>query len=96
MDKHGNLYASTDQRTGDFHHSTFFAGGDVAAASELTVKDAEPSALQHVANRLTMSPSTRAAVRAKTMSLPPTGLLSVLLIVTNAATARCRPHVSLG
>jgi hypothetical protein len=39
MDENGNLFASTYQRAGDFHHSSFFAGGDVAAAGELVVKD---------------------------------------------------------
>jgi hypothetical protein len=39
MDENGNLFASTYQRAGDFHHSSFFSGGDVAAAGELVVKD---------------------------------------------------------
>ena len=39
MDKDGNIFASTYQRAGFFHHSSFFSGGDVAAAGELVVKD---------------------------------------------------------
>jgi hypothetical protein len=39
MDENGNLFASTYQHAGDFHHSSFFSGGDVAAAGELVVKD---------------------------------------------------------
>ena len=39
MDKHGNLYASTNHEAGIFHHSSFFAGGEVASAGELVVKD---------------------------------------------------------
>ncbi|WP_234820473.1 hypothetical protein [Mycolicibacterium goodii] len=39
MDQHGNLYASLYQEAGKFHHSSFFAGGNVAGAGELIVKD---------------------------------------------------------
>lgn len=39
MDKHGNLYASTQHEAGRFHHSSFFAGGEVASAGELVVRD---------------------------------------------------------
>jgi hypothetical protein len=39
MDKDGNIFASTYQRVGDFHHSSFFSGQEVAAAGELVVKD---------------------------------------------------------
>jgi hypothetical protein len=39
MDEHGNLYASTFQRFRDFHHSSLLAGGDVAAAGEILVRD---------------------------------------------------------
>lgn len=39
MDEHGNLYASTYQALGKFHHSSFFSGGEVAAAGELIVRD---------------------------------------------------------
>jgi uncharacterized protein YoxC len=39
MDRHGNLYASTSHEAGIFHHSSFFAGGDVASAGELVVRD---------------------------------------------------------
>lgn len=38
MDQNGNLYASIFQRTGYFHHSSFFAGENVAAAGELVVR----------------------------------------------------------
>jgi hypothetical protein len=34
-----NIFASTYQRAGFFHHSSFFSGEDVAAAGELVVKD---------------------------------------------------------
>ncbi len=39
MDEHGNLYASTYHEFGRFHHSSFLAGGEVAAAGELLVRD---------------------------------------------------------
>jgi hypothetical protein len=39
MDRHGNLYASTQHEAGIFHHSSFFAGGEVASAGELVVRD---------------------------------------------------------
>ncbi|MFC9661310.1 hypothetical protein ACFVJ5_13835 [Nocardia sp. NPDC127606] len=35
MDEHGNLYASNYHEPGLFHHSSFLAGGNVAAAGEL-------------------------------------------------------------
>jgi hypothetical protein len=37
MDMQGNLYASNFQRMGEFHHSSFVAGGPVLAAGELVV-----------------------------------------------------------
>jgi hypothetical protein len=37
VDKDGNLYASNEQIVGQFHHSSFMAGGDVAGAGELKV-----------------------------------------------------------
>lgn len=39
MDEHGNLYASTYQEFQIFHHSSLLAGGEVASAGELIVKD---------------------------------------------------------
>lgn len=39
MDEHGNLYASNYHARGRFHHSSFLAGGNVAAAGELAVID---------------------------------------------------------
>jgi hypothetical protein len=39
MDEHGNLYASLEQEYRRFHHSSFFGGGDVAAAGEMMVRD---------------------------------------------------------
>jgi hypothetical protein len=39
MDEHGNLYASLEQEYRRFHHSSFFGGGEVAAAGELMVRD---------------------------------------------------------
>ncbi|MDG4825400.1 hypothetical protein O7635_26435 [Asanoa sp. WMMD1127] len=39
MDRNGNIYASTYQKVGDFHHSTLGNGQPVAAAGELVVKD---------------------------------------------------------
>ena len=39
MDNEGNLYASTRQIVGQFHHSSFLAGQPVAAAGELQVKN---------------------------------------------------------
>ncbi|MFD3706260.1 hypothetical protein ACFWUP_24225 [Nocardia sp. NPDC058658] len=41
MDEHGNLYASNYHEPGLFHHSSFLAGGNVAAAGELVVIDGE-------------------------------------------------------
>ena len=38
MDEKGNIYASPHQKRGKFHHSSFLAGGPVAAAGELTAK----------------------------------------------------------
>lgn len=37
MDESGNIYASLNHEVGQFHHSSFLAGGDVAAAGELEV-----------------------------------------------------------
>jgi hypothetical protein len=39
LDKEGNFYATTDHAPGKFHHSSFLAGGEVAAAGEFQVKD---------------------------------------------------------
>jgi hypothetical protein len=39
MDSNGTFYASNDQMIGDFHHSSFLAGGAVAAAGELEVEN---------------------------------------------------------
>jgi hypothetical protein len=39
MDEHGNFYASTFQQYRHFHHSSLLAGGEVAGAGELVVKD---------------------------------------------------------
>ncbi|HEV7711178.1 MAG TPA: hypothetical protein VGP16_23520 [Asanoa sp.] len=39
MDRNGNMYASTYQKVGDFHHSTLGGGQPVASAGELVVKD---------------------------------------------------------
>jgi hypothetical protein len=39
MDEHGNLYASLEHEYRRFHHSSFFDGGDVAAAGEMMVRD---------------------------------------------------------
>ncbi|QGN46335.1 hypothetical protein ACN26Y_08645 [Micromonospora sp. WMMD558] len=39
MDRNGNIYASTYQKVGDFHHSTLGNGQPVAAAGELVVRD---------------------------------------------------------
>jgi hypothetical protein len=41
MDEHGNLYASLEQEYRRFHHSSFFGGGEVAAAGELMVRDGQ-------------------------------------------------------
>ena len=37
MDVQGNLYASTRQSVGQFHHSSFLAGAPVAGAGELVI-----------------------------------------------------------
>jgi hypothetical protein len=39
MDEHGNMYASTYQKAGDFHHSTLSNGQPVAGAGEIQVHD---------------------------------------------------------
>ena len=39
MDEKGAIYASNYQELGKFHHSSFLAGGKVAAAGELVVED---------------------------------------------------------
>ncbi|WP_163827809.1 hypothetical protein [Nocardia cyriacigeorgica] len=39
MDNQGNLYASLHHAPGQFHHSSFLAGGPVAGAGELEVID---------------------------------------------------------
>ena len=39
MDRNGNMYASTYQKVGDFHHSTLGNGQPVASAGELVVKN---------------------------------------------------------
>ncbi|WP_084458431.1 toxin glutamine deamidase domain-containing protein [Nocardia caishijiensis] len=41
MDEHGNLYASNYHERGLFHHSSFLAGANIAAAGELAVVDGE-------------------------------------------------------
>jgi hypothetical protein len=45
MDEQGNLYASTYQRIGDFHHSTLADGRKVAPAGEIAVTEGK---IQHV------------------------------------------------
>jgi hypothetical protein len=39
LDAGGNLYAEKDHVMGQFHHSSFLAGGPVAAAGELEVRN---------------------------------------------------------
>jgi len=39
MDENGNFYASTFQRFQHFHHSSLLAGGEVAGAGELVVRN---------------------------------------------------------
>lgn len=39
MDEHGNIYASTYQRRGDFHHSSLSNGQPIAGAGELHVEN---------------------------------------------------------
>ena len=39
MDKNGNIFASNVQEIGLFHHSSFLAGGPVAAAGEISVSN---------------------------------------------------------
>lgn len=39
MDQHGEIYASMQQKVGEFHHSSFLGGQPVATAGELGVKD---------------------------------------------------------
>jgi hypothetical protein len=41
VDQDGNIYASTEQSIGVFHHSSFLAGGDVAGGGEIEVSDGE-------------------------------------------------------
>lgn len=41
MDHDGNIYASKRHAKGEFHHSSFLAGGNVAAAGELKVTNGE-------------------------------------------------------
>ncbi|HET9642184.1 MAG TPA: hypothetical protein VFP68_02215, partial [Burkholderiaceae bacterium] len=41
MDHDGNIYASTRRVPGKFHHSSFVAGGAVAAAGEIEVRNGE-------------------------------------------------------
>lgn len=41
MDHDGNIYASKSHSEGEFHHSSFLAGGDVAGAGELKVSNGE-------------------------------------------------------
>jgi uncharacterized Zn-binding protein involved in type VI secretion len=41
MDEKGNIYASNHHEKGEFHHSSFLAGGDVAGAGEMEVKNGE-------------------------------------------------------
>jgi hypothetical protein len=35
----GHFYASADQAVGEFHHSSFLSGGDVAGAGEIVVQN---------------------------------------------------------
>lgn len=39
MDRYGNLYANSKHVVGEFHHSSFLRGGEVAAAGDVEVKD---------------------------------------------------------
>lgn len=39
MDEFGKIYAGLPRNGGKFHHSSFFAGGDVAAAGEIRIKN---------------------------------------------------------
>lgn len=68
MDPYGNIYASNRHEVGQFHHSSFLAGGSVAGAGEIKVINGElkfisdrsghhqpsPRFLEQVARRLKM------------------------------------------
>lgn len=62
MDEAGNLYASFEQEKGIFHHSTFLAGGPVAAAGELQVFDGRPVWISNTSGHYRPPPFTLDAV----------------------------------
>ncbi len=47
MDENGRIFASTYQKVGQFHHSSFLAGKPVAAAGEIIVKNGKVIALNN-------------------------------------------------
>jgi hypothetical protein len=63
MDTNGNLYASTYHKPGDFHHSSFLAGGDVASAGELTVRNGTVTGMNNSSGHYQPTPSHHAQAR---------------------------------
>jgi hypothetical protein len=60
MDAQGNIYASTEQVVGQFHHSSFLAGQPVAAAGELQVEAGELKLISNKSGHYKPSPDLTA------------------------------------
>jgi hypothetical protein len=77
MDEDGNLYASTEQEAGKFHHSSFLGGEPVAGAGEIEVENGEIKVISdHSGHYTPERPFTRrvvARLRAMGVSIPPGG-----------------------
>lgn len=56
MDEDGSIYAATRHVLGEFHHSSFLSGGDVAGAGELKVSNGD---LKLISNKSTHYCPTR-------------------------------------
>jgi len=68
MDTNGNLYASNYHAVGDFHHSSFLSGGDVASAGEITVRDGVMEGLNNSSGHYRPTPSHHYQARDELLS----------------------------
>ncbi len=78
MDSQGNLYASTVELIGTFHHSSFLSGGPVAGAGELVVHNGE---LAEITGRSPQYPVSDAGLRNVLAALAQQGLDTTNVVV---------------
>lgn len=69
MDAAGNFYASFDARRGHFHHSSFLAGGPVAAAGDFVVSAGRLRAVTNASGHYRPPAATLERVRARLVEM---------------------------